>query len=408
MAFSTIRTVVATLMIGGLMPPALAMAECDNAERLRLEEEMRKLSQRNAWSGVERSYTSLEKMPGCVLPFEDYYLGGQSARYLGKVWEMYQRLMLAKEIDPQEGILDSLMGVDANYGRVDIKGSERRPPELTRGVMPFAPDQRKAIEWAQTVIENTGRFEGMLPAGDYDVGGNPFSVAAGQDFVEILVGKPPKAAKEPKVRDDSGKVVKGPKEPRERGPGLVIYKGPIASLGPNFMISPEPKKEVSWADGADQHEPGNLGFGGGLIVGGGGEIGFTKEFGVAISASYAGAYGTKTFHVISGWLAAAVRPGDLRLALGPTYGVITGKGTGVASWFDRGYDQRQYANDQLGYTGFSYGGGLQFTAGYGLVDLDPLQGVVELGAAFQHDGARSYFGFGLRVGIVPLIKRFKG
>jgi hypothetical protein len=391
--------VVFTLLFVGLGSVQAVAAECDNAERMRLEEEMRKLSQRNAWSGVERSYEKLEGMGGCVLPFDIHHLGAESARYLGKVWEQYQRLSRAKELDPKEVILDGLMGIDNNYGRIDIKGSERRPPELTRAAMPFAPDQRKAIEWAQTVIANTGKFHGMLPAGDYQVAAMDFNVAAGQgandEFPLVDVTKV-------KV-----KPVKG--EGRPPGQGLIVYKGPIASVGPSFLTSSEPGQAVNWAGGAShQYEPASVGFASGLQIEAGGEVGFTKEFGVALSASYSGTYGKRTFHWLSGWLAAAVRPGDARFAIGPTWGVMPGSGTGVASWFDINHDQLAYPNDQLGYYGFTFGPGLKFSGGYGLVDWEPLQGVVELSAAFQHDGNRAYLGFGLRVGIVPIIKRFKG
>jgi len=47
------------------------------------------------------------------------------------------------------------------------------------------------------------------------------------------------------------------------------------------------------------------------------------------------------------------------------------------------------------------------TFGYGLTDFGKMQGVVELGVNWSTDGTRHYINTGLRVGIVPLIERFK-
>ena len=117
-------------------------------------------------------------------------------------------------------------------------------------------------------------------------------------------------------------------------------------------------------------------------------------------------FGTDTLNALNVWLAGVARPGDLRLAAGPMYQVTLGSGTGVASWFDR--DHAPVTNDTIGYSGLGYGGGAQVAVGYGLLDLDKLQGLVELGGAWQTDLARSYYQVGLRVGIVPMVPRFKG
>ena len=60
------------------------------------------------------------------------------------------------------------------------------------------------------------------------------------------------------------------------------------------------------------------------------------------------------------------------------------------------------------YGGAAWGPGVQTSIGYGLLDFNSLRGVVELDGSWHHDGARSYFGAGLRVGIVPTVPRFKG
>ena len=165
--------------------PQDAMASCDASEQFRVGEEMNKLASRNAWSGVERNFEKLEGLSGCTISFDQYFLGSQAARYLGKTWEMYQRLEKARELNPQEDIISSIGGIEAAYGRIRLSGNPRRPPELARAAMPFAPDQKKSIEWAQLVMTETGKFEGMLPAGEYTLGGVPFTVEAGQDWVDF-------------------------------------------------------------------------------------------------------------------------------------------------------------------------------------------------------------------------------
>ena len=51
--------------------------------------------------------------------------------------------------------------------------------------------------------------------------------------------------------------------------------------------------------------------------------------------------------------------------------------------------------------------GGQFSFGYGLMDFGKLQGVVELGGSWETDTTRHFINAGLRIGIVPVIERFK-
>lgn len=401
-----------------------AFASCEKSEQYRVAEEMNKLATRNAWSGVERNFEKLENLAGCEVSFDQYYTGSQSARFLGKTWEVYQRLEHAKALKPQEEVLGSLAAIDSAYGRVRLSGNPRRPPELSRAAMPFAPDQKKSIEWAQLVMTETGKFEGMLPAGEYILGGVAFTVEAGQDWVDfspskVAKEKPPKGEK-PAPDEKPAKaeqVAKGEKPPKgeklpkpekgPKGPGLIIYHGPVAVVGPNFLSTPEPSEAIYDGSGGTQYAPSSLGMGTGFGLNAGYEFGFTKEFGLAPVLGYSGVYGSHTYHSYSGWLAFAIRPGDLRVAVGPSFSVISGKGTGVATWWEL-EEKVVWANEDILYKGSSSAAGGRLTVGYGLVDLEPFQGVVELGGSFRTDGARNYFDFGLSVGIVPWIKRFKG
>ena len=44
--------------------------------------------------------------------------------------------------------------------------------------MPFAPDQRAAIEFAQKALKKKATFKGWLPAGEYTLGSASFTVKA--------------------------------------------------------------------------------------------------------------------------------------------------------------------------------------------------------------------------------------
>ena len=54
-----------------------------------------------------------------------------------------------------------------------------RPVEMTPAQMPFAPDQRLAVELAQKSLREDGVFIGMLPVGDYNIAGRQFDVTQG-------------------------------------------------------------------------------------------------------------------------------------------------------------------------------------------------------------------------------------
>jgi hypothetical protein len=388
--------VLATLAGAFMQPGIAAAADCDMAEKLRLSEEAKKLAQRNAWAGVERSFAGLVETK-CELKFTEYELGAQSARFLGKSYEMYERLVLAKDLDPTSEILDLLSGLDGNYGRVEIKGDARRRPVLTRQAMPFPPDQRKSIEWAIEVVAGTGSFKGMLPAGDYVVGDIEFSVAPGEEWQVVEVGK----------QKGGGSGGGGDAVQSE---GFINYTGLVAMVGPGLLITPEPGKPVTFNNGQHQFAPHDISASGAMVQVGG-EIGLTyraPEMGVAALVGYQGGYGNDTLHAFSGWLAGVMRPGQLRIAVGPKYQAVGGKGQGVAQWFDVGQDPSRDSNEQLRNQGWSWGGGAEASVGYGLIDLDKLRGGIELGGGWMTDGSRNFTSIGLRVGVFPNVPRFEG
>ncbi len=390
--------ILPTLFVSAALFTALPAFACDEAEKLRLAEEISRLAAKNAWTGVERSYTAL-LATRCELKFESYWLGSESARFLGKTFEQFERLELAKKIDAQPQVLDSLAAIEGNYGRIDIHGDVRHPPLLTRADMPFAPDQRKSIEWAAQVVTATGSLHGMLPFGDYDVGGVKFAVAAGPDFQPVTVGKV-RAAPVAKGEEAGPEQTAGSK-------GAINYAGPVVLVGPGFLLTAAPEG-VEGANGIEV-QPDSV-RAAGVVAELGAEIGLTysaPEAGLALVVGYGGGFGgAHTFHQFSGWAAGVLRPGQARIALGPSYQLVAGKGQGIYEAFAQG-DADGIAVSGLDYSGYSWGAGVRGSVGYGLLDLDNLRGVVELGSAWHSDGARSFLGFGMTFGIVPAVPRFE-
>lgn len=385
------RTTIALMTafaVGGasvVLLPAEAYGQEAAAEKYRLEEEMKKLAKRNAWAGVERAYEQLLEL-NIDLPFEDHMTGAQSARFLGKTHQVYMRLERAKAIDPQPDVVQELESIDASYGRIEIVGNIRKRIPLERATMPFNPDQRKSIEYAMSVVEETGSFKGMLPSGPYKVGAQEFTVEPGPEWQKLEV---------------QTKGVKAPAGGNIQQEGLILYAGPVVMLGPSFATTPAPSAgeyaEVEPGDISGAGAVGQLGF----------ELGFTPTIGTAVTVGYRGLFGTNdTLHDINGWLALTIRPGNLRVAVGPAYGLILGEGAGVADWFDQGQDEDTDLTS-VKYGGLAAGPGANLGVGYGLLNFGKLQGIVELSGSWKTDGDRSYIGAGLQVGIVPKPRTFE-
>ncbi len=363
---------------------------CDEAEYQRLSGEQTRLAERNVWSGVERSYQSLLKTR-CELRPEQHVLAAEAARMLGKALERTERLALAYESGADPDVQRQLDAVTESFGRVVITGDPRRPPELRRETMPFAPDQQRAIAWARDVLAETGAFDGLLPTGEYTVSDVSFVVEARAEAVRVVLPR----------RGSS---------PQGEASRRLRYRGPVVHLGPTWLGSPETDRVTTLADGEHQFSPASVSLFGATVAGGI-ELGLGyREPAIAVAAGlgYAGGYGLDTMHAVAAWSLLVVRPGAARLAVGPQYQVIVGTGTGVASWFDRGQDPTSQPREDIRFAGRAYGLGLQAWGGFCPFDVGDLQGLVELGGSWQTDGARSYLTLGLRVGLVPRVPRFDG
>ncbi len=168
------------------------------AEYVRLEQELEKLASRNAWSGVERTYTSLVAT-GLPLSFQDHLYGAQSARTVGDVTSARARLLVANGLQEDREVLDWLWEIDSNYGVVYLAGDPGMVA-LEAEQMPFEPDAASAVTFAQSRIEEGGLFEGYLPQGNYTFGTQEVKVQPRVQAtrIDLRTDDPPKKKKKKK------------------------------------------------------------------------------------------------------------------------------------------------------------------------------------------------------------------
>lgn len=446
------RITTAAVLVGLVQASSTAWA-CNNAEKLRLADELKSLAQKNAWAGVERKYDDIKKTK-CDLSAKIQMIAADSAQNLGKTYERWERLAAANEVEPNDAVSETISGIETTYGRIDILGDPRRPAPLLREAMPFAPDQRKSIEWAQKVVENTGSFKGMLPAGEYKVADKTFIVVPGNpEFIEVKIGK--------------GKRPSGGSQVPTGDKPLINWSGPVATVGVGLWGTSAPNRASVLLDGEaitgpastgqnasgetivcpkwdpnggddgqggfsgesdvdrvlsdtpneeqcarTERQPGDIPMGFNIDVQLGYEVGLTyrkPELGAVVTVN-----GRFNFHtnihqvyVFGGLL---MRPGDFRITAGPTYGLVMGSATGAAEWVDEGQDAdfRRTQQKTWRLPGLAGGGGFAGSFGWAPLKLGPFQGVIELHGNTMWDNRRNYTGFGLRFGIVPKIERFEG
>ena len=385
------------LLALGLVPmlvPAVHAGDVERAEHTRISEEMRKLAQRNAWTAVEAMYQKLEALEakGEVLTFAENKLGAESARAIGNITACRQRLGKAAKIDGNPEIISWLEDIDKSYGPVKIVFDPDFAGEhvITPAVPPFAPDQRAAIGWVATYVAEGNNFEGILPAGEYDVSGVKVNVA---------VGAPQAVANVEPAAGTKRKLVH------------LAYVGPRLDVGAS-VLCPGDAFDGAVSD-AGSLQPGSFG-GVGARLGVGLEMGVSESFGIIAQVGYHNLFGAplvedpesaqyvvdaNAVHMGFGWLAANVRAGDLWIAAGPLYGIGAGTVTGLDSYCAESgkctdadgtvYSATADAEYQR-LSGTIMAGGGAASVSYAFVDIGSLRGGVSVLGGAQTDLVRLY------------------
>lgn len=179
-----------------LLLPGLALAgEREEAEKERLVEEIKRFSEQQLWQGVERRYEEILALQGIEVPRDVHLQAAYAARAVGDMAATLSRLERAASIEHSDEVDEWIRSINEEYGRVELSTSPPRSVELSCDVMPFATDQRKAVEFARDQLANEGSFVGMLPAGRYTLAGKAFEVIPGTGTLVELSTKELRAAK---------------------------------------------------------------------------------------------------------------------------------------------------------------------------------------------------------------------
>ena len=154
--------------------------EARQAEHVRLSETMQKLASRNAWEGVERTYQELGAL-GIPLTDGDHYLAAQAAWSLGDVDAVRLRLEQTLALRDDQEIKQWLAEIHNHYSTAQLTSTG----SLEIAEVPFAADQRAAVDYASAQLQSTGHFSGMLPNGNYTLGEHAFELFPGCPDVVI-------------------------------------------------------------------------------------------------------------------------------------------------------------------------------------------------------------------------------
>lgn len=138
----------------------------DQAEYIRLTEEMENQAARNNWAAVERNFRQLEDTDHPIDPVV-WITAAHSARDRGDITSANARLKQADALTDDEAVDDWLQEILNGYGQVWLAADLTDNYRLRAVEMPFAPEQRKAVEFAQQEVFETSSFQGLLPNGKY-------------------------------------------------------------------------------------------------------------------------------------------------------------------------------------------------------------------------------------------------
>jgi len=161
-------------------PKASQVTAFKKAEYNRIAERMRRMSAKGNQKATNRLFAQLEEL-GVPLAFAELLIGAQVYRSRGNVAAAYDALKLAARTNGTREVIDWLVAIDEQFGRVDLRvGSSKKQADATRltssGGGLLLPDQKAAIAFANKKLVNEGVFQGLLPLGSYRLDGVAFVV----------------------------------------------------------------------------------------------------------------------------------------------------------------------------------------------------------------------------------------
>jgi hypothetical protein len=165
--------------------PAPEQAEAHRkAEYQRLADRLHYLVKKNNGKATRKIYLELAAL-GLPLSYADLLIGAQVHRAQGNVQGAYLCLQEAARMRGTREVIDWLVAIDTQYGRVELAVENGMPRVLKPERVPILPDQKAAIELAQALIGESGTFEGFLPRGVYTLAEQRFELRSGRHTLEL-------------------------------------------------------------------------------------------------------------------------------------------------------------------------------------------------------------------------------
>ena len=173
-----LRLIILSLMALFFSTVAMALPGHVQAEYERLNMEMERLSERQAWRGVDRMYVQMIDL-GVVPSYSDNLLAAEASRHLGEVAQQYERLKLAASQQNTADLESSIRRIENTHGLVQLSIARPKDAALILTTPGINPDTRRTVEAAERMLQTKGEFVGMLPSGDYNFSGRTVSIQAG-------------------------------------------------------------------------------------------------------------------------------------------------------------------------------------------------------------------------------------
>jgi hypothetical protein len=143
-----------------------ATPETRAAEYLRLSEEMDRSATRANWVAVERLFAKLDEM-GQPHTYAVLINAAQAARAVGDLATAKARLLQAHALKEDRSVAEWLWQIQEQYGPVLLAADLPANYRLVPKAMPFNPEHRRAVEFAQSRVLADSYFDGLLPLGQY-------------------------------------------------------------------------------------------------------------------------------------------------------------------------------------------------------------------------------------------------
>ena len=157
---------------------AIAGPRSENeAEYDRLVSEMNRLSKTQSWQVVDKRFSELEQL-GVDIRVDDLLLGAQAAQEIGDIFSAKARVAAALLKKEKRSTREWYTQLDNEYGHVTLIAKSKGNRALSRTQLTMDPIKGRSILYAQDQLEKAGSFTGMLPVGEYDFGGQQFTVTA--------------------------------------------------------------------------------------------------------------------------------------------------------------------------------------------------------------------------------------